>query len=1218
MSNFNLSNVFAGIQSVVAQHSELADVIATYTANADPYVPQKRNTHDEMDNVEAIVTDRASLKELVEYVWGETLCSSVWGSNGFFFTMKDEKIVLCKGEGFKAANPIAFVVFILSTIGVYRQKAKGSISLPKNYLGEELNVSNVVSSSHLIKATFNEYIAKGMAPFNNISETFARLAGATSVTANFKPAKEWVEKISKSKIGSFLGETSRELGCDFNSVGHALVAYATAKANPNVSVITDGETFAKVQAFLTLESLPNLFHANFTDGLNFFNYFHTIGECALGFELFSAATKNITVEYGAEECKVWFEKQAYTLNKIGVYDDRGRRLNGLLIKSGPLSLVNGLGALLVSVVCHAGILGNAETKSVGELYRTLSEELQWDSEEESGGQDEGDRAFYNFYTTSEYSWNGALPIRFVAGKIALASEYKTLEGYSGTKSDLDEEAFNRFNLVRMHKGRMPFINGALVTFRLDLVESKYQHEVLEAILKLAGHDDIASGLRTLFPEYESYEESDLLRIAYDRVCLGLSTKLAKITKRVGLAYAKHAEAIGGEERAFRQFGQNDLFGYSTGHTVNVAFLERAIAAPGLAFWIGGDRPVIANRKSVSEVYDLYDMKAVAPDGEHLFGSLVEGYVLTHDLNKGQTASFEHVLQNIQGHDVKGIYLEQGHAVFRVPFVAGGKQQMEFICMPEAGLLRSIHWTTNNFGELVVKVTYCTLEQEFKWRNGIKCMVGELALGAETIYHNLNKNLPARIQAIIPGDGIKSKDVSWRDLDLMFQTIKGLDAGSKLVSLYNQVCGLEDSIGVNFSPVAAIFGLYDSLIKEFVSTYSQGIWLNYMTDESQYIALSHLYLNKVEAGKGWARVNLSSIDPVSGESFEDIFGKDALVISNGNECDPTVDVLVFYEQDGEYCWHQRTYGFVGTQETGCVRLNVKTEISTVAQAVGTTALMSSVARCVATGIAGVEGDKEGALALMADGMPMVYKYMALQSAAKRLPISNELGQQLTVIKMFEGGKFTHEFMTAISVVSPEIKEAATKGELSLEMLTAELSEVVFDMGGLIPYLWLPAISALDPIGSSKATLSGAVRALFQYIFMGTEPVKLSKSVVRISQLIKKMVESKSMKKKILQGRKSAQSKAVGIGGVPIDELWVLKTGKEYPNSIYRTLRKVFALQGVSDIDGQKVLLSRSPMPFPCVLRVRVIYANEWRSFAVTPHVAAMNPIAVYVTAGDFDG
>jgi hypothetical protein len=1114
-----------------------------------------------------------------------------------------------------------------------RQKHRSStLLLPTNILGEALQLECDLAGGAIASSIFKN---KKLKPEQTVHEdavfTLRRLLGCKSGKVNKARANKLISQVlgeDYSKRNQSILKLEEKTSCNAAALLQAIVAAGLALDNPATAIITDRKAFDIIQPLVGLDSTPeNLYFSNTNNIFCWWDHHTTSLELLFAASLFEAAIpkqangkKPFYVSYSGEHPRTYFEEDYLEVRPDGVYDERNRRVNNSLVVSNPnpctpvvqseLSFLNSYGSVLyVLANSIKSMKANNNVWRVASVYRSLvNGVLAMDSEEESGGvADRGDRLFYNLYTTKALQTNGSLPFSFELVNGECKADFNPKAGvtsYSGFAAHLDEAAFE-LKLSRMHKGKMPFINASTTCIRIAFFPESVQDEILQQVVTKVTGKDTKAGLQQLFPELALLSEADLTRIAKRELVIGMSTKLSKLSKRIGLAAAKHAEPIGGEDRAFRFYGQHT--GYAPGHTYNVAIAQRAIFTPGQSIQIcDALAPVKIQQRQQVEL-EFYDLEA----GVEVFLS----QELTTNERGEVIADYTQEVTEYQGHKLQGAAFSCKEILVTVPYAGG----MNFVQAEDDGILTQIVFSKSSFGNLVISIEYFIIDTIGKLRANVKTLPCKVPTGEEFIYNKLNENIPAGIDLVIPGDADKSKDLMISLLDVAAQTyIAQPDKAEGLVDL-NSSIGVDDNKGLVFSPAAALTGHYDKLLSNFESAYGRSIWL-YHRDcgDNQIAAVKELYLNRVSENKGgWHSLDIKLFPQ---------FPETAIVLANGKITDAGADILVFYTEESadlpEVMW-QRTFAFVGNN-SGHVRLNVKFELSSVGQAVSDTNLMVSVARAVATGIGGAEGDRAGALALMSDVPVYVDRYVKLQRLLSGRPITLAgEAEALPVISLLTPAyQLTEEAKTLFASEEwAEIKAKADSPNFTLEQLSKTANRVVFSLPvvrgiGNSPHLHIPTLAAFDMSARSKQGLSGLVLTLIRWLLTGVSGERLRKRIDRIQGALTNLAMSEGLRKGLMQGRRSAQCKLLGVPGVPIDELWVQISDSR--KSFYQRLVKAFKLRDISELNEQQVIVSRAPMPFPAMLKVRVITSDDWRAYACNVYQAAVSPLMCYTNGGDHDG
>lgn len=1260
--------------------NNLPKIVREYHANADPLELPVRYTAGNFSKLIDELGDPAARERVVRHVWGPAF-DTVWsqGKNCWDFSYtEDGNIVLKSGVGFHATNKLLAATMWIITLGMLRQKqTKGTIPWPVNISGTALAPGVPLVKESIACEAFGYTAAnKALDALSRVQFTVRQLLQSPFPEKCLQQTARRFSRIligkDSSKWAAVAKQLENRLKLDIGSIAHAAVAYGMALDNPHAAVVTSWKAFCAIQPIVGESEIPeNLYFGELNTTLRWWHHNTTAGELLFAAMLLGAATpplgngkQALRVSVDGEFPRIYFENEYLEITDAGVVDDRARQVNNTLIVSHPdvrvpvavehMSLANSYGSVLFALVNNVRLLLSSDASKaqqvglkascVASAFRALirGELIAFDSEEESGGVSIGDRGYYNQYVTRTLQTDGLLPVFISKGTdgpiLKVASEVKT-EPYSGQLARLDAAAFD-LRLARMHKGKQPLVNGSTMGVRINFFPEAAQEEVLKQVVAKATGKPTVEGLRLLFPELKSLAAPELVAIAKRDLFIGGCTKLSKLTPRIRLNAAKHAYPIAGEDSAFRLYGQNT--GFSPGHVYNCVIAQRAIFTPGQSIQLVDSLKPAKVAVSYKEELEFYTLQGVETYKQQpLVKQPDDTYLI--DYTGGEAQYKDYVLE--------GTNICEGETIIAIPHAQG----MNFITAPDDAILTSVELSFSSFKNLVVTAHYFFPEEIGKLRSFVKTLPCKVPNGKEFLYNKMNSGLPEGIDLVIPGDADKSPALMTTLLPAAAQTyIKQGDMREELIRL-NREIGIDETKGLVFSSAAAAIGHYDELIAKFEADYGRVVWLCHRDAASNQIAeTQQLYINKVLANvEGWVRVD--------NKSFPE-FPANATILANGNISSDKVDVLVFYSDDDpkvpSVMW-QRTYAFVG------VRVHVKFELSSVAQAVSTTRLMLPVARAIGTGLGDIPGDPQGAIALMKDYKSLMQRYFNILRLARRrtltvkLAFKRGLSQHMCparrvpkVAPKKPGGKpepgsrpsraglkmSFHARMPVVTLLTSNYQLTETAKELfatpdwqalareaqfttlSLKALAAASKRIVFKLvenSSEFPYLHLPTIADMDLGARAKEGLSGLALTLFRWLLTGVNRSdKLLLRCQRIKAAMTNLAESEGLRKGITQGRVSAQCKLLGVPGVPIGEIWVLESDNR--RSFYAKLARVFQQQGIFVINGKGVLVSRAPMPFPAKLKVRVIKPGDWEAYAVNEFQAAVSPLFCYVNGGDHDG
>lgn len=831
------------------------------------------------------------------------------------------------------------------------------------------------------------------------------------------------------------------------------------------------------------------------------------------------------------------------------------------------------------------------TEKLNVIYSQLISDLNFNSDENSAADNSGERNAYTRYQANDVMFGDAA-FGIHNGKLGCSSPIM-LES-SIAAANTDAFALYYFNLVRMHKGCQKYFNASQIMTQIRHY-GEYAEAALEALLAATkpGVPLNVAISELLEASTETASEQDMYKFAVENTVFMHSTKKAKATKRVGLQNANSAWAIApvsrestSLSRGFKLMGQEE---FSKGYPALVCLAPSLMGPAGMAYTIeenwGFYAPssfdiTVANGKLALVKVTLDGLSQVSTEREVRWES-----------NCGV---------EINGTFFKGVQVDQDTILGVV-----GEQE---IVAPQAMLVRNVRANIDSFGQLIVKVNYFDYQTISKIRNGVKGMTGRTPAGKSMLYNSMNANLPEGIELILPQDVCKYGDLAWGHLDTIARTAMEHQYGQDILGVINSAVGATEdgSEGIVWSSTGAITGLYQPLFDWFEQTFGRSIWFQNQMDANLFGALKEMYLNKVEdAEDNWCYCQDRNI--------LSMFTRDAVIIQQGEKLTEKTNILVFFKNgsntnlvDNSYSVWQRSFAYVGSDKVGAPIMTVKTEMSPVKDGVSNTLLMPDVAAVIGTGFAGVPGSNESVEKLMSSVQSQHNGYTALLQCVARKPfavidsVEGDSVEQITVIKASLDGKTANaDLVAALKSIEGET--------LSLKEYGFALYTTAIDLGHV--WLHVPSILANNTCEDMLSTLAGATLAFLNAMRGGKYDIDLAK---QISNTMRKLSESAGKLKQIRRGRMSAQAKGIAIPGLPISELWVERNGETH-----RALKKAFkAFNGDSKIDGRKVIMTRSPMPFPAAFTVRLINKNSPEAWAVNSCTFSINPLGVYPSAGKF--
>jgi hypothetical protein len=420
---------------------------------------------------------------------------------------------------------------------------------------------------------------------------------------------------------------------------------------------------------------------------------------------------------------------------------------------------------------------------------------------------------------------------------------------------------------------------------------------------------------------------------------------------------------------------------------------------------------------------------------------------------------------------------------------------------------------------------------------------------------------------------------------------------------------------------------------FLERYGRPVWFyNRDAKDAMMRAVRELYKNRAEKGSTWVERDLNWLHKNCPETVGFDFGTDNLTIVSSNMTKDKVltpydEVFIFGNSEfvtevgielPEFLW-QRSYGFIGTDEDQ-VYINAKVELCSVDQSVSSSPLMSAVARCVNVGIGGVEGNFKTANSLMSRSTQKASDHLkALKSMVNNYILTDSEGNPFTEVNLMEEGVITEAALEVLNKVA-DLKERAKDGDRNLIHDLAKVSETtVFYITNNV-YLYLPAIIKQSRNSEARQSLTATVADLFNYAINGVEMNKINLAIQGIVGSLQNLVKSKNLLKAVFMGRKSSQTKAVGVWGIPLTHYVVIKYSKAFWEYVNAAVEEgvIESRNDWEKLVGGRLFLSRAPLPFPACLQFHPVSINHPFALLINGSQAGVNPLVAYVSGGDFDG
>lgn len=866
---------------------------------------------------------------------------------------------------------------------------------------------------------------------------------------------------------------------------------------------------------------------------------------------------------------------SFKIDENGIFDDRGRRLMSVLAMDDYTGIITWVPSHTVFIAFLAGRMTKG---SSNKLAQHLLLNFIWESEAESGAEPTGDRLKFNFYNSDRFHYkfdfdtnrNGELLI----DSIKLYNFNKEIEV---AKSFFDVPAFMDWNLMPMHKGHCPYYLALLSTIRVSQMP------------ELLRNAFIAKNQKFIIESLPEYTPEEALRLFSECGVFTMSTKVAKLSKRTGLLFAKQASPLNPVSTAFIT-SDHDVtrFGLTQGLELNTIYAPRALGNPGAAVYVS---------KTAHPGFKVFhNQEQKYPGCARIDFSFSEKSTTKKFGGKTKTT-----ISALEGE----IYFAQGAEIATISY-DNGKPPVS-IFMPEDGIFMGCELTFNKFKEASFSILYYSIETKVKIRGVVKALMTKVVNDPIRTSLNTSHNLDA-IEAIILADSDKSSDMLQRIMGFVAQTLSKTEEGRKTIRGLNAMNGINQDEYLVFDATQAGLGHYDTVIAAFEAEYLKSIWLSWKGSD-EFRALLSLYMERCNDAKSeW---NIA--DGTTFETIKGLFPNEEIisVISNGSFDTASTDVLVFIK-DGDFVqFHQRTFAYVG------VALHVRPELCSVAQSTGVTNTIASVAKEIET-----MGCPQSAREMMgyvgSEQNKNLGKYIA---ALNSISIDNT---EISVIKNSElinkhlififdhESKVTAEFKQFLLPLT-EKESFVTFAELQEFCKFTNFKFKNHDFAqALVDFDMIELLAHDHDTAESPDELRGMLVHLFNGLRNGANFAQCEDMMNSIQNNLRLISNSNKLAKKAMHGFKGVSAKAEAFLGARTHEVFIKKSF--HSRSVYRQIVKVFG----KDFDGMKTALGRSPIPFPAILQLVLIDENHWAFDAMSEFTMGISGLANAVSGGDFDG
>lgn len=891
-------------------------------------------------------------------------------------------------------------------------------------------------------------------------------------------------------------------------------------------------------------------------------------------------------------------------------------------------------ALLAAVMHKAHLLGplDASQRWYAQLEKAIVAELSWDSEAQAGPV-ESDRDWFLQNTYKAQFVYPALPFTCTKGIVEYPKKPIGFRPMPVGNAIIADWVYAH-NLVHLHKGAFDqLLRADQLMVKMSWLPKDVALEVSkECLTNALGTDDEAVHARHITDNIGIAKDETLYEAAAARMVFLLSTKEAKITKRIALGYPNACPVFALEEENVSRLAATKKAYLKPGQTeAGQGFEARACFTPYFQLPAG----IAAQVKPVNPLsLDSYRIERQFV----LEGNMTPEVMFDPDFVKTEVLS--ETTKRVTWK--RSPRIGKGETVVRVPFKTSKGDTAYFPVNADVSGelvdLLLIVTTVGKVKQVAIEINLLKVEREAKLRsNGTKAMDAPLPNGPDMpVFCSLNKTHPqyGALDAhyLIPADADKSEGLAEWKLETVAQTAGQVDAEGNLMFpvLHDLFLSVQDENGC-VPPMAFATGRIKPLFEEFDRLFGQDIWLDFvdtrLTDasDSNFIQTTMDLLvakDAAKAFKGTISAEMSFLAELDSEAAAFIGDVPVTVIAVGPYADTFTSIYCFYvDEQGRSRMLVRTYAFVGWEHAP-VLTALKVESVSVAKS-GSNVSMGLMAGTIAG--ANLAGDRDFAMALVAPsrkaGNEAVALYAMTRSASIRTITKEGAEEYLPVVEVGPD-TFDKAFVEA----------AVTEGRL-LHALAEEYPKTVFKFtykqkDKISSFTaWFPVLAGLGGTAFEQdENMATSLTVAIYRVAMGqalTSPAVISR-LSRVKAQLTNLVASKGTLGGMLYGRKSAQSKTIATLGVPSGVMLVRHCQADedcYDSSMYYELTKCQrAAGGLNDINGQKFMMWRPPLTAPCFLKVQVVRPGDelWHLVAFKPHTIVTSFWAAYVDRGDNDG
>lgn len=992
----------------------------------------------------------------------------------------------------------------------------------------------------------------------------------------------------------------------------------------------------------------------------------------------------------------------YSIEDDGVYREDLKVQNMLVQEENhqysDLGYFNSHASFLYVLMNNLKVLRTLKNESIGAVSpvgtwekRYMQKSLPLDREFEQGTALEGVRCYYNAFVSQAVKCSAGVIMSIwqetTEQGINYAYKWNSV-GLGGkvNKHEIAALALDKYNLSLSSKS-MSWMNLDHLGFKIgDLPVSLRRTTLITLLLDASGKTNVREAINVLYKTNlpEGRVEAALHLLEEDTF-VSAYEKVNKIDSRAKLGLATSPNwLVGGVQSSWVYVEQNRQgFGIDIvlrqpcilGNTiVDEPGVVKKLKELGTFFeqFTFGDTIENYSKDHVEFQYEATSV-AVHPSGKQTYQFLDETvYVLQNGYETVELkdyATYDDLGNFVSNAALRGIFVQEGQSVLNVGYTNSyiqetieGSYLYKTITVPCDCIVQSVQLKVNAHGSLEVKGLGLRPDDKFKARGPMKAMCSYAITGSHYLYNELNNGLPEGVAVVLTADSLKHKDCLTKELPYVFPTLVGNGLGHMIADV-NERLGYGRVETTMMSWVNASVSEYESLRTFFWERYGQTRWV-YRRDvaDGMHKVNTQSYINMAvlpekfdkKNGDYWVLRDVAFL-VANGIVPEGKFSTEATVVTACTSGNPFVitdydDIMVFDVDDTPnvpLAFWQR--GYVAgpiVNEQGVVEhvyCEMKPELSTLRTNSSTTKLMQGIARVMSFDNGITPACYDLSAALLSDYKERVDRYSALMAITAGLDFTIG-GEEVPIVKVFnDDGSVSLQFR---SLIDEQLQVAIARQEVTVKDLHRSFNRVVLDLAGY--KVFLPAIAEQDMVGNSLDGASGLLLDLMKDILVLTPLANCNQRIARLRRAVETIMgdvsgeggaEGLSIVRQMTQGRKSTLAKAIGMAGLPVNVVAVVKSslkGSVYQNILADVRKLGYTEQDLlagnlwATSEGDiHCIRARSPLLFVHMLRVVVIRPGKFMiqlpegkvdlyKVCSNPWVMFVNPVVAGIDAGDWDG